>query len=74
MPSFLSDEQIETTLSIFSRVDESALTPDLQHQLQQLRSHLLYTGGGPGLDLLLPSPTPTSTTTSSSVGFFPSVS
>lgn len=68
MPSFLSDAQIETTLSIFAHVDESALTPDLQHQLQQLRSHLLYTSQAASGGLDLPSLSPT---TSSSVGIFP---
>lgn len=40
MPSFLTDAQVESTLAIFTHVDESTLSPDLQQQLQQLRCHL----------------------------------
>ena len=60
MPCFLSDAQIETALAIFAHIDECALSPDLQQQLQQLRSHLLYTSqaGIVTVDPSLPSSSP----------------
>lgn len=71
MPSILSDAQIETTLSIFALIDESALArvaPDLQQQFQQLHSHLLYPDTSHSQALGLPSPP---FTTTSSLGNLP---
>ena len=66
MPSLLSDAQIETTLCIFALVDESTLTPDLQYQLHQIRSHLLYTSQVTSESSNLPTFSPTTHTSDES--------